>query len=114
MGVVLDDGLMWKEQVVNVRRKCFAGLAKLRRVKDILPSETKRKIYNAIILPHLDYCCVVWQECSLELQRKIESIQNYGMRLILSKPARTPSDELRKAMRWVPLERRRKMFWLYS
>lgn len=30
LGVVLDDGLMWKEQVVNVRRKCFAGLAKLR------------------------------------------------------------------------------------
>ena len=27
LGVVLDDGLMWKEQVVNVRRKCFAGLA---------------------------------------------------------------------------------------
>ena len=35
------------------------------------------------------------------------------MRLILSKPARTPSDELRKAMRWAPLERRRKMFWLF-
>lgn len=30
LGVVLDDGLMWKEQVLNVRRKCFAGLAKLR------------------------------------------------------------------------------------
>ena len=54
LGVLLDDHLMWKEEVVNVRRKCFAGLAKLRRVKDILPSNTKRKIYNAIVLPHLD------------------------------------------------------------
>ena len=26
---MLDDGLTWKEQVVNVRRKCFAGQAKL-------------------------------------------------------------------------------------
>ena len=52
----------------------------------ILPVDTKKKMQN-----HLDYCCVVWQECSLELQRKVESIQNYGMRLILSKPARTPS-----------------------
>lgn len=41
LGVVLDDGLVWKEQVVNVRRKCFAGLAKLRRVRDILSSDTK-------------------------------------------------------------------------
>ena len=29
LGVVLDDGLTWKEQVVNVRRKRFAGQAKL-------------------------------------------------------------------------------------
>ena len=32
---------------------------------------TNKKIYNAIVLPHLDYCSVVWQECSLELQRKL-------------------------------------------
>ena len=56
----------------------------MRRVKDI-PVDTKKKIYNAIVLPHLDYCYVAWQECSLELQRKVKSIQNYGMRLILSK-----------------------------
>ena len=31
----------------------------------------------------------------------------------LYKPARTPSDELRKAMRWMSLERRRKMFRLF-
>ena len=51
-------------------------VCKLRRDRDILPSDSKRKIYNAILL-HLDYCCVVWQECSLEMQRKIESIQNW-------------------------------------
>ena len=113
LGVVLDDGLTWQEQIANVRRKCFAGLAKLRRVKDVLPADTKKKIYNAIVLPHLDYCCVVWQECSVELRRKVETIQNYGMRLILSKPARTPSVGLRKELKWIPLERRREMFRLF-
>ena len=27
LGVMLDDELKWKEQVQNVRRKCFTGLA---------------------------------------------------------------------------------------
>ena len=49
----------------------------------------------------------------MELQRKVESIQNYGMRLILSKPARTPSIDLRKELNWVPLVRRRDMFQLF-
>ena len=34
LGTLLDDGLTWKEQVQNVRKLCFAGLAKLRRLKD--------------------------------------------------------------------------------
>ena len=43
----------------------------------------------------------------------MERIQNYGMRLILSKPAGTPSDGLRQKLRWLPLERRREMFRLF-
>ena len=30
LGVLLDDGLTWKQQVQSVRKHCFAGLAKLR------------------------------------------------------------------------------------
>ena len=79
LGMLLDDGLTWKEQVQNVRKRCFAGLAKLRRLKDVLPSGIKKKAYNALVLPHLDYCAVV-----KDLRMKIERVHNYGMRIILS------------------------------
>ena len=94
-GTLLDDGLTWKEQVQNVRKLCFAGLAKLRRLKDVLPPDIKKKVYNALVLPHLDYCSVVWQECKKDLRMKIERMQNYGMCIILSQPPRTPSKRLR-------------------
>ena len=48
LGVLLDDGLTWKEQVQSVRKQCFAGLAKLRRLKDVLPPDNKKKVYNAL------------------------------------------------------------------
>ena len=61
----------------------------------MLPVSTKLKLYNEIVLPYLDYCSVVWCECSSQLREKVKRIQNYGMRLILSQPARAPSEGMR-------------------
>ena len=84
----------------------------MRRLKDVLPVDTKTKLYNAFVLPHLDYCCVLWYECSKELQHRVDRIQNYGTRLILSKPPGTPSEGLRQKLKWTHLSKRRNMFRL--
>ena len=73
LGVWIDDHLTWQDQVEAVRRKCFAGLAKLKRLRNVLPSSTK-KIFCALVQPHLDYYSVVWQECLLELKLRLDRI----------------------------------------
>ena len=112
LGVWIDDCLKWRDHIDAVRRKCFAGLARLRRLRDTLPLSTKRKMHNALVLLHLDYCCVLWQECGKTLQQSVEIIQNCGMRLICSKPSRTPSEELRRNLKQMPLTKHREMFRL--
>ena len=67
-------------------------------------------IPTKLVLPHLDYCSVVWHECSKELSQTLERVQNYGMRLILSKAPRTPSEDLRQELGWMTLQRRREVF----
>jgi len=42
LGVWIDEGLTWKAHIEAVRRKCFGGLAKLRRLWDALPAVTKK------------------------------------------------------------------------
>ena len=74
-----------------------------------MSSSLTKKKFCALVQPHLDYCSV-WQECSLELKLRLDRIQNYGMRLILSQPPRTPSEGLRKTLNWMPLSTRREMF----
>ena len=91
LGVWVDRGLTWRNHIEAIHRKYFGGLAKLRRLRDTLPNVTKRSI---LVLPHLDYCCVVWQECAKTLQQKVEKVQNYAMRLICSKPPRILSKGL--------------------
>ena len=44
---------MKKKHIMSVRRKCFAPLARLRKVRDVLPTGLK-KTYNTLVLPHLD------------------------------------------------------------
>jgi len=87
LGVVLDDCLTWREQIESIRRKCFAGLVKISRWSQVLPVKTKKELYNALVLPCLDYCSIVWQpqECSKEQVKRLERVQNCGMR---SKPPR--------------------------
>ena len=101
-----------KKHIRSVRRKCFGQLARLRKLRDVLPASLKKRIYNALVLPHLDYCGVVWQECTKSLQLKVEQIQNHGMRFILSNPYRTPSEEMQKSLKFTTLFVRCKRFRL--
>ena len=59
LGVVADKDLKWKEQVSHVRKKCLATFSKLRRIFPALPVSTRMLLYNALVLPHLDFCSSV-------------------------------------------------------
>ena len=79
LGVLLDDCLISREQIESIR-KSFAGLARFRRWSQVLPVKTKKELYNALVIPYLDYCFIVWQECSKEQIQRLERVQNCGMR----------------------------------
>ena len=36
--------------------------------------DSRTLFYNAYILPHLDYCCVIWGNCSRSLEEKNRNI----------------------------------------
>lgn len=44
LGVWIDGRLTWMKYIETVRKKCFCGLAKLRRLRDVLPPVTKRML----------------------------------------------------------------------
>ena len=80
MGVWDDDKLTWRDHIASVKQKCSGALAKLQRMRNVLPVDLKRMIFSAFVLPHVDYFSVVWQERTKELKQKIV----FGMRPILS------------------------------
>ena len=83
LGVIVDKQLNWRKHIKSVQRKCLSALALLHRVKGPLPSKLRALIYRSSVLPHLNYCAVVWTECCRGDANKMERVQKRGMRFIL-------------------------------
>ena len=105
LGVVVDQNLTWEQQVSKVRQKSLAGLAFIRRGSAYLPSSTRCLLYNTLVLPHLNYCSVVWHSCGKTIGDQLECVPNYAMRIVLKKPPRTSNKTLQNKLGWTTLRR---------
>ena len=107
LGVSIDKDLSWKTHIEQIRAQCMAKLAAIRRAGSYLPCHVRKLLYQSFVLPHLDYCSVVWNSCGTTLSDRVERVQNYALRIILRKPPRTSSEALRQTLCWTTLKRRR-------
>ena len=60
MGVWVDEGLKWKGQIERVRTKVGRLLGVLGRAGAALGGRSLLSLYNGLVLPHLQYCLMVW------------------------------------------------------
>jgi hypothetical protein len=61
-------------------------------------------------LPLIDYCCVVWGNCSNEGLDRILKLQKRTARLILDQDPIAPSEPLFKQLGWMTIEQRIKYY----
>ena len=73
----------------------------LSRIKQFLSIYSRTLFYNAYILPHLDYCCVIWGYCYRSLEEQIVRFQKRAGILILNKDVDTPSTFLFSQLKWM-------------
>jgi hypothetical protein len=65
LGIIIDDKLNWKANIHSICKKTSKGIGMLRFCKSFVSRNTLKMIYNnALILPHFDYCPLVWSNCS--------------------------------------------------
>ena len=65
LGVTIDNKLKWKAHIQNIHQKCIAKLAWIRRVEWFLPYKVRKALYTSFVLPHAEYCSVVWYSCGV-------------------------------------------------
>ena len=80
LGVLFDNVISWDEHIKAIRNKITKNLYLLQQIKSFLPVNTWKLFVNSYILPHADFCCVVWGDCSITLVTFLEkrSIKRHG------------------------------------
>ena len=60
LGIWVDEGLSWGGQIEKVGRKVGRLLGVLGRLGSVLGGRELLSLYNGVVLPHLQYCLMVW------------------------------------------------------
>ena len=97
LGVLIDNKLNFSEHIQQVCQKANCKTGVLSRMKNLVPERTKLHLFKAVILPKLNYCSLVWLFLRASDQRKLERIQEKGLRAVFKDSVSTYENLLKKA-----------------
>ena len=108
LGLTIDAQLSWGKHIEEICKKVSSAIGALKRLRPFISKETAIQIYNALILPHFDYCSLVWECLSGYLSDKLQKLQNRAARVITKSPFHASSSHLLSTLSWERLSLRRK------
>lgn len=110
LGVVFDNTLSWKAHVLEVSNKVYKNLYQFKRIRECLPFKIRQMVVSSLILPHFDYCCLVYNDLSGERGLALERVLNSCIRFIFGIPIRQHVTPYYNKLGWLKLKSRRKYF----
>ena len=84
LGITIDNALTFHEHVSGLVRKVSNQLQVLKRHKRLIPTGAKKRLYVSFILPHLNYCSVIWLHCGKKNVDKLEKINERCLRFVFN------------------------------
>ena len=79
LGMHIDRHLSGSEDIHKISKNISSTIGTLKRAKPFISCKTAVQVYTALIQPHFDYCCSVWDELGITLATKL---QNRAARVI--------------------------------
>ena len=84
LGLDLNSKLNWKDHVFKVANKITKVTGILNKIKLYVPKNVLLSIYNALILPHLNYCILIWGNACRTFLKRLFKIQKKAVRIIVN------------------------------
>ena len=72
----------FNEHINDICKKASQRIGVLRRLQNLIPTNAKLQLYKAAILPYLRYCHLTWHFCKASDTRRLERIQERGLRAV--------------------------------
>ncbi|XP_068735229.1 uncharacterized protein [Montipora capricornis] len=83
LGVYIDESLTSSKHIEEITKKITAGISALKRRRDFASRDVLVSVYNALLMPHFDYCCEVWDSLVSVLAESLKKLNNRCTRVIM-------------------------------
>jgi hypothetical protein len=81
LGIVIDDRLSWNRQNEEQCNKISKNINLLRKVKDFVGLDTLKIMYNALAMPHFNYCSTnktIIYFIAMQTYKELITVQLFG------------------------------------
>ena len=76
--LIINTNLSWKTHLNKVSNKIARIIGIMNKLKSTLPQNTLLHIYNSLIMPHINYCLILWGN----VNKRIFQLQKKAVRII--------------------------------
>lgn len=99
LGVRIDSQLTFNVHISEICKKASQRVGVMIRLRNLIPTTAKLQLYKAAVLPYLTYCSTVWHFCRGSDARKVEHVQERGLRAVF----RDWNANYRQLLEWAKL-----------
>lgn len=82
LGVLIDNDMKFKSHINAITNTVSRNVGLMGRVKYFVETRQLLQIYNAIILPYINYCCLIWGSGYAHHTKRLLTLQKRAMRII--------------------------------
>ena len=107
LGMTLDNQLNYKLHVKKIISNVSSKLKQFRRMRSFLDTRAAVLVYKSMLLPLLEYGDIFLSATTAENRKKLQVLQNKGLRCALNKDAYVDSEELHDEAKLSKLKIRR-------
>ena len=107
LGITLDGQLNYNKHVQKTINRVTLKLKQMRRMRSFLDTRAATLVYKNMILPILEYGDIFMVGASAENRKRLQVLQNKGLRCALDKDTDTSITDLHRSARLLKLKDRR-------
>ena len=100
LGLEIDTHLNWNTHIKKISGKLMNLIGIISKFKYILPLHTLQTIYTTLIVPHFNYCLLIWG-CNME---RIAKLQKRAIRIVSHKHYMAHTEPIFKSLNLLKLE----------
>ncbi len=112
LGVTLTHNMKWGIHIDAAISKANKRLHGIRRIRFLITRKARILLYKALVLPLLEYGNILYDNCSMYLKQRLESVQRQAALVCTCAFRNAGYTNLLTELGWPSLEERRKYFRL--